>query len=138
MLKNTLHRLKKAPRAWYSRIDGYLQSMGFTKSETNPNLYFILIGEDPLILVLYIDDLFLIGEDEIIARCKVDLSSEFEMNYIILMHYFLGLEVCQVSGDIFLGQGKYAIEILRIFNMEECKSMDTSMITNINKIDTPD
>jgi hypothetical protein len=43
-LKKSLYRLKQAPRAWYSRIDGYLQSMGFTKSEVDPNLYFILVG----------------------------------------------------------------------------------------------
>jgi hypothetical protein len=76
-LKKSLYRLKQAPRAWYSRIDGYLQSMGFTKSEVDPNLYFILVGADPLILVLYIDDLFLTGAEELIAGCKADLASEF-------------------------------------------------------------
>jgi hypothetical protein len=58
-LKKALYGLKQAPRAWYSRIDGYLQSMGFTKSEADPNLYLIQVGKDPLILVLYVDDLFL-------------------------------------------------------------------------------
>jgi hypothetical protein len=56
-----------------------------------PNLYFILFGEHPLILVLYIDDLFLMGVEDIIAWCKLDLSSEFEMKEIGLMHHFLGL-----------------------------------------------
>jgi hypothetical protein len=60
-LRKALYGLKQAPRAWYSRIDGYLLSMGFTKSEVDPNLYFILVGDDPLILVLYVDDLFLTG-----------------------------------------------------------------------------
>jgi hypothetical protein len=92
-LKKSLYGLKQAPRAWYSRIDRYLKSMGFTKSEVDPNLYFILVGSDPLILVLYVDDLFLIGAEEIIVGCKVDLASEFEMKDIGLMHYFLGLEV---------------------------------------------
>jgi hypothetical protein len=66
--------------------------MGFTKSEAYPNLYFILVGADPLILVMYVDDLFLTGAKDLIAGCKVDLASEFEMD-IGLMHYFLGLEV---------------------------------------------
>jgi hypothetical protein len=48
-------------------IDGYLQRMGITKSEVDPNLYFILVGEDPLILVLYIDDLFLMGTKDLIG-----------------------------------------------------------------------
>lgn len=37
-IKKALYKLKQAPRAWYSRIGGYLQSMDFTKSEANPNL----------------------------------------------------------------------------------------------------
>eukprot|EP00253_Pinus_taeda_P027439 PITA_27439 len=59
-LKKALYGLKQAPRAWYSRIDTYLQGMDFTKSEADPNLYFIVIGEEPLILVLYVDDLVII------------------------------------------------------------------------------
>ena len=65
-LKKTLYRLKQAPRAWYSRIDTYLQQLGFQKSEADPNLYFIVVDEDPPILVLYVDDLFISGADRLI------------------------------------------------------------------------
>jgi hypothetical protein len=104
--------------------------MGFTKSEADPNFYFILVGLDPLILVLYVDDLFLMGVEDIIARCKEDLSSELEMKEIGLLHYFLGLEVWWVSGEIFLGQDKYVVDILR------SKPMATPMITNMKKVVT--
>ena len=56
------------------------------------------------------------------------------MTDIGLMHYFLGLEVWQEPGHIFLGQGKYAVDILRRFRMEDCRPMLTPMITNLNKI----
>jgi hypothetical protein len=35
--------LKQAPCAWYSRIDGYLLGLGFTKSEVDSNLYYVLV-----------------------------------------------------------------------------------------------
>jgi hypothetical protein len=82
--------------------------MGFTKSEADPNLYLIQVGEDPLILVLYVDDLFnlfLTGVEKLITSCKRVLDSKFEMKDIGLMHYFLGLEVWQQPGEMFLGQG---------------------------------
>ena len=60
-LKRALYGLKQAPRAWYGRIDSYLQKMGFVKSDTDLNLYYLRVGDEPLILVLYVDDLFLIG-----------------------------------------------------------------------------
>ena len=39
--------------------------MGFTKSDVDPNLYFIVIGEEPLILVLYVDDLVITGAERL-------------------------------------------------------------------------
>ena len=102
-LKKALYGLKQAPRAWYSRIDSYLQRMGFQKSEANLNLSFIMVGDDPLILLLYVDDLFITGGERPIVAYKKDLASEYEMKDIALMHSFLGLEVWQELGHIFLG-----------------------------------
>ena len=62
--------------------------MGFQKSEADPNLYFIMVGDDPLILLLYLDDLFITGGERPIAVCKKDLASEYEMTDIGLMHCF--------------------------------------------------
>jgi hypothetical protein len=87
----------------------------FTKSEAYPNLYFIFVEVDLLILVLYVNGMFLIRSKKLIARCKVDMAVEFEMKDISMMHYFLGLEVWQRPREIFLGQGEYAIEILKRF-----------------------
>ena len=77
--------------------------MGFQKSETDPNLYFIMVGDDLLVLLLYVDDLFITGRERPIAACKKDFATEYEMIDIGLMHYFLGLEVWQEPGHIFLG-----------------------------------
>jgi hypothetical protein len=66
-IKKSLYRLKEEPMAWYSNIGRYLQSMEFTKSEGDPNLYFILVGSDPLILVMYIGYLFLTGAEDLIV-----------------------------------------------------------------------
>jgi hypothetical protein len=114
-MKKALHGLKEDPRAWYSRIDAYLHQFGLENSEADPNLYYIVVGEDPLILLLYVDDLFITGEERLISSGKESLASKFEMTDIRLMHYFLGLEVWQEPGKIFLGQGKYVCDILSRF-----------------------
>ena len=79
--------------------------MGFEKSDVDLNLYFIIKGEDTLILILYVDYVFITGAEDLIAECKLGLASEFEMSDIGLMHYFLGMEVWQEEGHIFLGMG---------------------------------
>ena len=66
-------------------------SLGFTKSDVDPNLYYKVVNDEPLILVLYVDDLFLTGNKKLIVWCKKKLTFEFEMKDLGLMHYFLGL-----------------------------------------------
>ena len=94
-LKKALYGLKQAPRAWYGRIDSFLMSMDFTKSKADPNHYYEVIEDEPVILLLYVDDLFLTRNEKQIVECKKKLVEEFEMKDIGLMHYFLGLEVWQ-------------------------------------------
>jgi hypothetical protein len=48
-----------------------------------------------------------------------------------LMRYFLGLEVWQSPEKIFHNQGKYAVEILKRFDMLECKAMKKPMETKL-------
>lgn len=133
-LKKALYGLKQAPRAWYERIDSYLMKLGFTRSEADLNVYFKVEDEKPLILVLYVDDLFLIGADPLIHKCKRELASEFEMKDLGLMHYFLGLEVRQTPGEIFLSQGKYVVKILEGFGMVDCKLVTTLMELDLKKL----
>jgi hypothetical protein len=48
--------------------------MGFKKRDVDPNLYFIIRGEDTLILILYVDDLFISGAEDLIVECKLGLA----------------------------------------------------------------
>jgi len=52
-----------------------------------------------------------------------------------LMHYFLGMEVWQKDGEVFVPQAKYANEVLRRFHMEKCKPMQTPLAANSRKED---
>jgi hypothetical protein len=76
--------------------------LGFNKSVVDPNLYYKTINGKSLILVLYVDDLFLTDTKTIIVECKYALASKFEIKDLGMMHYFLGLEVWQRTDEIFL------------------------------------
>jgi hypothetical protein len=133
-LKKDLYGLKQAPRVWYARIDNYLMRLGFSKSHVDSNLYYKVMNNAPVILLLYVDDLFLTGEESLIIQCKKELTSEFDMKDLGLMHYYLGLEVWQKHGEVFLGQGKYVVKILQKFGMMDCKSMNTPITIDIRKV----
>jgi hypothetical protein len=132
-IRKALYGIKQSPKVWYDRIDGFLKSPGFQKSDADENLYFKVRGNQPVILILYVYDLFLTRDEGIIARCKREITLEFEMKDLGLMHYFLGLEVWKRQGEIFLAQGKYTVDVLKRFGMMDCKSISTPMITNLRK-----
>ena len=71
---------------------------------------------------------------QLIEQCKRELTSEFEMKDLELVHYFLGLEDWKNPGNIFLTQGKYVGYILQRFGMQDCKSMGIPMTINLTKL----
>jgi hypothetical protein len=58
-VKEAMYVLKQAPRAWYGKIDSFLTSLGFTKSKVDSNLYLKVMNNKPVMLLLYVDDVFL-------------------------------------------------------------------------------
>ena len=57
-LKKALYGLKQALRAWYGRIDRFLTRLGFTKSKSDPKIYLKVMDDEPVILLMYVDDIF--------------------------------------------------------------------------------
>ena len=108
--------MKQAPRAWYYRLDKYLQEKGFKKGTIHSNIYIKTKGDDLLVVLVYVDD--------IIFGCTIDSSvqwfsnamqSKFEMSMIGELSYFLGLQITQSSEGLFISQKKYVKEMLKRF-----------------------
>ena len=95
--------MKQAPRTWYGKIDSFLSSLGFTKCKVVSNLYNNIDDGNPVMLLLYVDDLFVTSMDGLIYDAKRKLAAEFEMKDLGMMHYFLGMEdqgVAECGGNI--------------------------------------
>ena len=68
-------------------------NLGFTKSKVDFNLCFKVEGGRPMMLFLHVDDLFLIGKEELIKVARRRLAVKFEIKDLGMMHYFLGMDV---------------------------------------------
>ena len=55
-----MYGLKQSPRMWYQKIE-HMQGLGFTENKADHCVYFKLIGDPVIYLVLYVDDMLLIG-----------------------------------------------------------------------------
>ena len=64
---------------------------------------------------------------QMIKAFKQAMTNEFEMTNLGPMKYFLGIQVKQEPGRIFISQAKYAYDLLKRFNMIDCKPAETPM-----------
>jgi hypothetical protein len=62
--KKALYGLKQASRAWYSRLDKYLQHAWFRKGNTDNNLYIKLSQGNTLLIEFYVDDIIFGSDDD--------------------------------------------------------------------------
>jgi hypothetical protein len=68
--------------------------LGFTRSKVDHCVYFKLIDDRLIYLVLYVDDMLLIGNDKaIIQDVKTQLSSKFDMKDLGDTNSILGMEI---------------------------------------------
>ena len=71
------------------------------------------------------------GEDELIKYASRRLATNFDLKYLGMMHYFLGMEVWQSVDGIFLGQEKYTVDIPKRFRMLDYKEITTPIASNL-------
>ncbi|GJX88827.1 retrovirus-related pol polyprotein from transposon TNT 1-94 [Tanacetum coccineum] len=59
------------------------------------------------------------------------MSSKFQMSMMGQMSFFLGLQVSQSPGGIFINQAKYALETLKKYGMDLSNPVDTPMVDRL-------
>ena len=81
-----------------------------------------------LYLLVYVDDILLIGSDHCVAEAFItSLSCHFPVKDLGQLSYFLGIE-CHFSKEgLFLSQKKYTLDLLQRTHMLQCNSESTPM-----------
>jgi hypothetical protein len=119
-LKKSLYGLKQSPRMWYQKFDTYMLGLGFKRRKEDHYVHFRLIGDHLIYLVLYVDDMLLIGRNkEIIQDVKTHFSSKFDMKDLGASNFILAMEIKRdrKKRKLWLNQRKYVETILQRFNM---------------------
>ena len=93
-LRRALYGLKQAPRAWFERFVSVIRAAGFSPSEHDPALFIHRSPHGRTLLLLYVDDMLITGDDmEHISYVKKQLGEQFQMSDLGPLSYFLGIEV---------------------------------------------
>ncbi|GJX20514.1 retrovirus-related pol polyprotein from transposon TNT 1-94 [Tanacetum coccineum] len=137
-LKKALYGLKQAPRAWYDTLSRFLLDNKFSKGAVDPTLFTRKTGKYILLVQIYVDDIiFALTEPKACDIFYNEMSSKFQMSMMGQMSFFLGLQVSQNPGGIFINQSKFALEILKKFGMDSCDPVDTPMVDRLKLDEDP-
>ena len=110
-------------------MEAYFIKEGFEKCNYEHTLFIKRQDIKVVIVSLYVDDLIVFGNDELmIVEFKDSMKREFDMTDLGRMRYFLGLEVLQKSNGIFISQHKYALEVLKRFGMDKSNSVHNPIV----------
>jgi hypothetical protein len=67
-MKKSLYDLKQSPRMWYQNFVTYMLGLGFRRRKEDHCVYFKLIGDHLIYLLLYVDDMLLRGNNKDIIQ----------------------------------------------------------------------
>ena len=123
-LQRSIYGLKQTSWSWNMRFDEAIRSYDFIKNEDKPCVYKKISGSAITFLILYVDDILLIGNDVgMLSSVKVWLSKNFSMKDLGEATYVEGIRIYRDRSRRLLGlsQSMYIDTIVKRFVMKNSK-----------------
>jgi len=97
-----------------------LLEIGFSRGNVDNTLFSKHKGKDILLFQVYVDDIIFGSTNDIMCQEFYKLmQGEFETSLMGELTFSLGLQIKQTRDGIFLSQTKYALELLKMFDMQD-------------------
>lgn len=110
-------------------------TLGYICFSSEPKIYSRHTLEVFLLLAIYVDDILLLcNSQEALDAEKAELNSFFAMTDMGALHFILGIQVFQdpSQGLIKISQQSYIISLLKKYNMDACKGIETPLTATLN------
>nr|GEZ69067.1 retrovirus-related Pol polyprotein from transposon TNT 1-94 [Tanacetum cinerariifolium] len=134
-LQRSLYGLKQFGRMRYNRLSDYLISKGYKSNLICPCIFIKKTTFGFIVIVVYVDDLNIIGTNTEINEVVVHLKKEFEMKDLGKTKYCLVLQIEHMPNGILVHQSNYTEKALKRFNMDKAKSLSTPMMGRSLNVD---
>lgn len=125
-LNKSLYGLKQSGRNWNKMLHDFLIENGFVQNTADYCVYCKTVGNERIILIIWVDDLLLATSDvEMLSEVKEMLGTKFKIKDLGRLKHFLGIDFAQTKGEVKMNQKKYITKILDRFDMTHCKPRTT-------------
>ena len=103
-LQRSIYGLKQASQSWNLRFDETVKELGFIKNVEEPCVYKKESGRIITFLILYVDDILLIGNDiPTLSKVKQWLGKSFSMKDLGEAETILGIKIYRDRSHRLLG-----------------------------------
>jgi hypothetical protein len=93
-LLKSLYGLKQLALQWNKEIHKALVNLGFTRTRSDAGVYFKFIEADIIVIVIYVDDVLLMGSDKkMLKKHKEDFMKVFETRDLGEAKKYLGMRI---------------------------------------------
>ena len=123
-LLRSIYGLKQASRSWNLRFDETIKTFDFEQNVDEPCVYKYIKETKVVFLVLYVDDILLIGNDiGLLFDVKKWLVEKFQMKDLGQASYVLGIQIIRDRKNklLALSQASYIDKVLARFSMKNSK-----------------
>lgn len=125
-LRKALYGLKEAPRSWNRKFHEFVTKNGLIRSSCDVCLY---SGRN-LWLVLFVDDILLVGKKEELSNFTSLLKGEFNAKDLGEINCYLGANISRNKEEIKISQKTMISALLDRFNMSDCKGVSTPLASD--------
>ena len=123
-LLKSIYGLKQASRSWNLRFDETIKTYGFEQNIDEHCVYKLINEQTVVFLVLYVDDILLIGNNVVkLSEIKNWLAEQFQMKDLGNASYVLGIQILRDRKNklLALSQASYVDKVLARFSMQNSK-----------------
>ena len=127
-LQRSLYGLKQSGRMWYNRLSEYLLKEGYVNNPICPCVFIKKSETGFAIIVVYVDDLNLVGTPEELTKTAEYLKKEIEMKDFGKTKFCIGLQIEHFPNGVLVHQSTYIKKILKRFNMDKAHPLSSPMV----------
>jgi len=130
-LRKALYGLKQAPRAWHATLKAALQEFGFKEGDADPGLVFKGEGLERVWVVVYVDDLLVVGELSRVQEVKQQLLEKFQGKDMGEARMFVGFRISRdrAARTLHISQPAHAQQLVETVGLSQLKGRGVPIST---------
>ena len=132
-LQKSLYGFKISPKKWNDKFTQMVEKLGFRSNCLDPCLFMKSNSKGQVFVLLYVDDILIMGDDESEIKCTINkLNESFVIKNLGQPKEFLGIKIerDERSQTLILSQEKFITNMLKKFGFENTHPVATPMVTS--------